>query len=74
MRGKQAFVGVGLAPTRWRQVKEGATRGEMARRATARVGPYKERGELTTGRIFVGADPCGRPASGSTEQTQPLLP
>ncbi len=32
LRGKQAFVGVGLAPTRWRQVKEGATRGEMARR------------------------------------------
>ncbi|HYU71175.1 MAG TPA: hypothetical protein VEL31_00725 [Ktedonobacteraceae bacterium] len=46
-----------------RQVKETETRQELARRATARVGPYKERGGLTPGRIFVGADPCGRPAS-----------
>ncbi len=32
-------------------------------RATARVRPYKDDGELLGNeRIFVGADPCGRPA------------
>src|SRR6266487_2659429 len=34
-----------------------------AHRATARVRPYKDDGDLTPRRIFVGAHPCGRPAS-----------
>src|SRR6266516_6902790 len=42
-----------------RQVTEAETCDEMARTATARVSPYKERGAHRQ-RIFVGADPCGQ--------------
>src|SRR6266487_4983582 len=38
----------------------------------ARVGPYKDP-SCCESAFFVGADPCGRPASGSTEQAHPSL-
>ncbi len=44
----------------------------MASRATARVAPYNDDAVVgARDRVFVGCDPCGRPASRSTEQAHP---